>query len=707
MLFCIAFLQISRAQNSSSPSEPIEAIDENKKGFAISVGVDEVQLDVVVLDKDGHQITDLTSDDFEIYQDGKLQKTESSIYMNDNQSMPQKRKKKPADAWPAQISSTPMLGSDKVRRTILLVLDDLEMSYWDLKSARQTVKKFVENEMQSGDMVAITRTGNGSSAQQLFSSDKQQLLSIIKSMRWGRVIGPYQTSGITRIDDYWGKVAYESLKEGREKHQPFDMDVVHFQISVLRYCVRALRDMPGRKSILFVSPHTTRPWHTAPQTMTMLNDLGDEAMRAGVVIHTLDITGVDIIFRKDLPLSAKTGGAFLRDVGFWATKSGIGPASELIKGFYLLSYTPPNGTFSKSRPETTAPYHHITVKVKRGTVYTRDGFYGIDNDRIAAEPRARTKSLQEVLYSPFRYNDLDVRLASGYAFIPNLGYYIRTWLHIDGKHLAFVEGSNGEKSIALEVSLAITDDKSLICNSRGARYSVPVKDEDLPSIRKNGFDFAFYQHFKDISEYNVTGLNKKKDNDDPSYLVRAAVRDLASGKAGSTYQFLKVFDVKKKKRLMLSSIFPFNRNQDLDEIKTGSGDDNHANVTLNWLSPTRSPALRSYLQGEGFDYVLIAYNGKEAGKSTPELESQIILYKDGQEFSKGAIEDVDVSGAKDPNMIPIVKRFVFGENLEPGDYVLQFGIRDKNPIKKMRAAIQAIDFQITQKNAADSDGKSK
>jgi hypothetical protein len=187
-------------------------------------------------------------------------------------------------------------------------------------------------------------------------------------------------------------------------------------------------------------------------------------------------------------------------------------------------------------------------------------------------------------------------------------------------------------------------------------------------------------------------------------MVRAAVRDLASGKAGSTYQFLKVFDIKKKKKLTLSSIFLFNRNQDLRELE--AGDDGQASNTLNWQTPARSPALRSYLPGEGFDYVVIAYNGKEAGKASPELESQILLFKDGQEFSKGAIEDVEVNGAKDPNMIPIVKRLVFGEKLEPGDYVLQFGIRDKNPIKKMRATMQAIDFQITPpKDGANSKAR--
>jgi hypothetical protein len=316
-------------------------------------------------------------------------------------------------------------------------------------------------------------------------------------------------------------------------------------------------------------------------------------------------------------------------------------------------------------------------------------------------------SLREVLNSPFLYTDLDVRLASGYAFIPKFGYFIRTWLHVDAKDLTFVDQKNGEYTLALEVSTIMTDSKSFTRNAKGARYDMTVKSEDLSRIKKNGFDFTIYLKFQEISPYNMPGLYRKKDNDDPGYYVRAAVRDLASSKAGSTYQFIQVFDVKKKNRLLLSSIFPFNRDQDLAEIKKmGNNNNGQASNTLNWQAPARSPALRSYLPGEGFDYVVIAYNGKEAGKASPELESQILLFKDGQEFSKGAIEDVEVNGAKDPNMIPIVKRLVFGEKLEPGDYVLQFGIRDKNPIKKMRATIQAIDFQITPpKDGANSKAR--
>lgn len=50
-----------------------------------------------------------------------------------------------------------------------------------------------------------------------------------------------------------------------------------------------------------------------------MDALADEALRAGVVIHTLDITGLSIagpVSGKELPFSKKTGGIFLKNENF-------------------------------------------------------------------------------------------------------------------------------------------------------------------------------------------------------------------------------------------------------------------------------------------------------------------------------------------------------------------------------------------------------
>ena len=75
-----------------------------------------------------------------------------------------------------------------------------------------------------------------------------------------------------------------------------------------------------------------------------------------------------------IPLSKKTGGLFIKDSNWFV--NGIGPVQEELKGYYMLTYTPPPTTF---RPESRNLYHRIQIKVKRpgSEVHARDGFYGV------------------------------------------------------------------------------------------------------------------------------------------------------------------------------------------------------------------------------------------------------------------------------------------------------------------------------------------
>jgi hypothetical protein len=76
------------------------------------------------------------------------------------------------------------------------------------------------------------------------------------------------------------------------------------------------------------------------------------------------------------------------------------------------------------------------------------------------------------------------------------------------------------------------------------------------------------------------------------------------------------------------------------------------------------------------------------------LESQIVLLKDAQEWLRSEIKAVSIPPADDFGMVPIVKRLTLGEDMAPGDYAMQFMIRDKKPDKNRGAAVQAIDFTV-------------
>jgi VWFA-related protein len=160
---------------------PAQAAQE--KEFTIQVSVDEVRIDAVVVDKNGKQVTNLTADDFEIYQDGQSQRITFCKYISsfkEPSQVPLDSSKK----QPAPLVSTPMATAEQVQRTIAFVVDDLSMTFEQVHYARMALRKFIETQMQPGDLVAILRTGTGVGAMQMFSSDRRQLLSVVNDVRW-------------------------------------------------------------------------------------------------------------------------------------------------------------------------------------------------------------------------------------------------------------------------------------------------------------------------------------------------------------------------------------------------------------------------------------------------------------------------------------------------------------------------------------------
>src|SRR5690242_9028333 len=138
----------------------------------VKISVTLVQVDAVVTDKKGRHITDLKPEDFEISEDGKRQHITNFSYVAGQPiaSTPATESGKPAkQALPMPPVPT-RLRPEQVRRTIALVVDDLGLSYESTSFVRDALKKFVADQMQEGDLVAIIRTGAGVGALQQFTT---------------------------------------------------------------------------------------------------------------------------------------------------------------------------------------------------------------------------------------------------------------------------------------------------------------------------------------------------------------------------------------------------------------------------------------------------------------------------------------------------------------------------------------------------------
>jgi VWFA-related protein len=160
--------------NSTSHVDVAEQKAKPEQDITIRVSVDEVRIDAVVLNWKGNQITDLTVDDFEIYQDSRKQEIISCIYVDDSISRRDRR---------IPLISVPAPSRDEIRRTVLFLVDDLSMSFENLHFARMALRRFVEKQMQTGDMVGILKTSIGSGLP--FTSDKRQIIAASEKIQWG------------------------------------------------------------------------------------------------------------------------------------------------------------------------------------------------------------------------------------------------------------------------------------------------------------------------------------------------------------------------------------------------------------------------------------------------------------------------------------------------------------------------------------------
>jgi VWFA-related protein len=657
--FCIGFFCFAVLMNAPGQEPQVRPPNTDKavEDFKIKVGVEEVRVDAVVVDSKGRQISDLTQDDFEIYQDDQLQKTISSTYIGSRTQPAQK----PAPSQESRkIPGTPIPGvsGEEVRRTLVFLVDDLSMSMNDIYYARMSLRKFVENQMQPGDLIAIMQTTGGNAGLQPFSSDKRQLLARISKIKWDPQL------------NYPASIP---------------------QILAIGFNIRALEDMPGRKYLLLLSNQIMLPDGFSRDPI--FDKLADEALRAGVVIHTLDMMGLvgDSTMRvenedsdtgkmqaamtarklnKPLPLSRKTGGLFIENSNFYL--SGIGNAAEEMKGYYLLTYVPPASTFT---PAGAAAYHRMKIKVKRAgaEVHTRDGFYG-SPESLKAQDRTQTPLIQ-AMFSPFRYHDLPLDMAAGYIHDSLKGYLLRAWLHLDGRRLGFVKEKDGGNFISLEAVATASDITGLAQDSGQMQIRFRVNSHDIQWIKNNGLNISLF-------------IPAKKSG---PYYVRAAVKDHASGAIGSAYQFIDIPNVKSG-GMALSSIFILNREEDASWIQSGTAEESESRASQSQQAAKRSQALRRYLPGESFEYMAMTYNANAKNGLKPDLESQIVLYRNGDEIFRSKPDAVEIKEPYIPGRIPLRGIMKLDHTMPPGDYVLQLQVRERS--QKTSAAAQTLNFEV-------------
>src|SRR4051812_30142715 len=149
----------------------------------VKISTNLIQIDVSVTDAKGKPVTDLRPEEVEIYENGHKQQITNFSFVPSVNAGAVKTQPTSKVAVPVPIPQQ-ALRPEQIRRTIALVVDDLSLSFESANQTRRALKKFVDEQMQEGDLVAIMRTGAGVGALQQFTSDKRLLYAAIEKVKW-------------------------------------------------------------------------------------------------------------------------------------------------------------------------------------------------------------------------------------------------------------------------------------------------------------------------------------------------------------------------------------------------------------------------------------------------------------------------------------------------------------------------------------------
>ena len=685
----------------------------------VRISTELVQVDAVVTDKDGRQVTDLTVNDFQIFQDGKPQTLESVTYVDRSdptgQRILQQTFRSGRSAPPPVKLKRATMG-----RVVAFLVDDgnCKSSSVGMAAAREGIQKFIREQMLPTDRVAIFRTRGGSSVLQQFTNDKERLLTLASKIRWL----PPQGNCESFNGDFREKVvdnemsrntpggfsstmlespAERASREAREDSTQSSQLVG--AIGVASYIVNGLSRIPGRKVMFLISdglPLVTQNRRMMNST-PILRELTELANRSAVVINTIHDRGVDapLFEARDevsmyLPtarngikviesadrraqdglafIANETGGRFYRSSN--SLDAPIEQAMQQERGFYLLAYEPDGDSFKGKN------FNSIEVKVTRPElkVASRAGFYGIaDQDLATGLPTGKNEfsPLYAALVAPMEEAGLTLDLTAYFVNDGARGDIVRTLTHVEGSDLKFEDAPNGQKRLLLDAVAVTMNEKNQVIDEFTRTHELKFDARAVPLIQRNGLTYT-------------ADIPVKKPG---SYNVRVAIRDGQNRRIGSASDVLEVPDLKNRDLFLSGLVLTQTDTQGKFEVPAAAA----AETAVALPASGAVPAIRQFSPGSVLAYAYTIYNAKlDPLTGQPKLSIQTNLYKDGVLISKGDPVAADIQKQADMTRIQDYTYLRLDPKAEPGSYTLQVIVTDLLNSGKDAVSSQWIDFEV-------------
>jgi VWFA-related protein len=647
-------------------------------------GVNIVLVDVVVRDKKGAPVANLTSNDFQLFEDGKPQQILTFSYEEISKTAQPierasvlaaaagtagaPRVSAPAAAAGAPPAPVPLTSEDVAgHRLLTLLFDTSSMQPEDVQKAADAAIKWVNEQMTPADLVAVASIGSSLQILSDFTSDKEQVESVLHSFSGsdGTAFAAVDSSTTATDEAVAGQSTDATTTDvSAQELDTFNNDV---RLRALKTLAEALAPIQQKKAILYFSSGMQR---NGTDNQVELRAAVNTAVRANVAIYPVDARGLQAVVpggsarqgsRGGLSafsgsavssqfstlaaqqetlttLAADTGGtAFLDSNDFGEA---FGQVTKDISSYYILGYVSTNG-------DKDGRYRRISVRLRSKSdlkVEAREGYYA-DRDFTHTAKGDREVQLQEQLSMQIPATDVPMFVTAGWFRLASDRYYVPVSVAVPG---SAVPPARGSEKVTLDVAGFIRDERNFPVGRIRDTMTVPPSSADGLAARQ-----VLYQ----------TGVSLPPGR----FSLKIVVRENSTGQMG-TFETRIVVPELKQAPVKVSSIVLGTQVQDAAGRKTSSPLVRNGQELVPNLTHIVSRGQKLYFYYEVYD------PAQEGGG--PQLRTSLAFYRGRVKvFETTVVERMQIDAVD--RRAAIFQFEIPADSFKPGLYTCQVNIVDE------------------------------
>jgi len=485
----ITTVVVAATATSTSPSAQQQPVFRSRLNL--------VSVDVIVRDKSGAVVRNLTASDFEVREDGKAQQiTNFNFEEITDKAVPavqsadllagveqklaedSKRAASPTTATARPVENPSPMTSDMLagRRLITIVFDVSSMQPEDVQRAVDSANKYVEEKMSPADLVAVATVGSTLSVVTDFTADRAKVASALSTIAYtDGTATPTTAASTAATDETQATATDDTTVADTAELDMFNNDV---RLRALKTLAEALSPIEQKKSILYFSAGMQR---SGQDNQVELRSAINAAVRANVAIYAIDTRGLQAVVPggdarqasgrgqslfsgrgvqqqfDQLASSQETLTTLASDTGgrAFTDSNDFGEAFARVQrdmsAYYLLGYSSTNTT-------KDGRFRRIQVRVKHDgmRVEARAGYYA-ERDFGHTSRNDRESQLQEQMFAAVSATDLPVLVTGGWFRLAPDKYYVPVSLTVPGSAVPVL---NANDFVSLDVLGMVRDERN-------------------------------------------------------------------------------------------------------------------------------------------------------------------------------------------------------------------------------------------------------